>query len=150
MQTKNFWHDNKVLILGLVSAVSIALYQFVGTEVTDWTVVGYAGAIAVGSYLSRNLRGQWATIAGFIGTAATTIYTAHKTGGDVDMNQLIFQALVAFGLAVAPPPKPLAYEQTPTMEIAKAEAVEIQELQKEQKNADTPTSTTTVPATVVT
>lgn len=133
---KKFLQTNKVLISGLVTAVLMSVYQLKFDTTVDWVLVGYTAFIAGGSFLANKLRGQWATIAGVVLPTAAIVYQAHAAHTHVDFGKLLLAMAVQVGLAVSPPPKSLAYEKSPTIEQAKAEAEIIQQ---------TTTTTTTIP-----
>lgn len=114
----NFWNNNKVLIIGLLSAVALALNEiFVKGDYNTKALV-FAAFIAALSFLANNLRGQWATIAGILGTTIATYVTMDQTG-NVSWPQLIMQAVIALLAVVAPPAKSRGYEHTVTIEGAR-------------------------------
>lgn len=116
---------NKVLLLGLLGSVLVVLQQFFSEATVDYKVVGFGVGIAILSFLAKNLRGQWASIAGLLGTSVATIAATIQTGGKVTWIQVILGLLVAILGIVAPPAKSLSYEQTSTETAAKAEAAQI-------------------------
>lgn len=97
-----FFAAHKVFILGGLSAVGIALQQFLGTPAVDYKVVGFALVIAILSYAAKNLTGVAASILGVVGSAIATISTV-ATGGTVSWNQLAISTIVAFIGVVAGP-----------------------------------------------
>lgn len=120
----NFFQKNWVFISGLISAIVVVLQQYTGGEPIDLKVIGFAALMAVLAYLANQWRGKGVTITGIIGVLAATFSTI-QMGQKIEWTQLILQAVVAIGMAVAPPPKPAGYEQTRTIENAKAEGQEI-------------------------
>jgi hypothetical protein len=120
----NFFQKNWVFISGLISAIVVAIQQFTTGEPADLKVVGFAALMAVLSYVANQWRGKGVTVTGIIGVLAATFSTI-QLGQHIEWTQLILQAVVAIGMAVAPPPKPEGYEQTPTIENAKAQGKEI-------------------------
>lgn len=122
---KEFFEKNKVLILGGLSSIGVALSAFLGQPEIDLKVLGFAVITAVLSYLANTLRGQWVSIIGILGTLLTTYMTQAQTG-TITWNQLILQAIVAFITVIAPPAKPLGYEKSAVIETAKAEGQAIQ------------------------
>jgi uncharacterized membrane protein len=118
MQT--FFLKNKVFLIGLAGAITVVLQQFVGQLTVDWKVVGYAVGMAVLSYISNQWRGQGVTILGIFGTLAGTFYAISSTG-TFTWGQFIVSSMFAMLAAVAPPPKPLSYEQNATIVAAKTE-----------------------------
>lgn len=105
----SFFSAHKVLILGGLSALGIALQQFIGQQQTDYKIVGFAALLAVLSYLAKNLTGVAASILAIVGSAVATIATS-ASGAAIGWPQLILSALVAIlgVLAPAPQQKPSA------------------------------------------
>lgn len=120
----NFFQKNWVFISGLISAAVVAIQQYLGNGTPDLKVVGFAVVMAILSYLANQWRGKGVTVVGIIGVLAATFSTI-QFGQKVEWTQLILQAVVAVGMAVAPPPKPQGYEQTNTIESAKLEGAKI-------------------------
>ncbi len=120
----NFFQKNWVFISGLISALVVVLQQFTTGEPKDIKIIGFAALMALLSYLANQWRGKGVTVTGIIGVLAATFSTI-QMGQHVEWTQLILQALVAIGMAVAPPPKPAGYEKTQTIENAKALGKEI-------------------------
>lgn len=113
-----FFNDNKVMIVGLLSAVALALNEiFVKGDYNTKALV-FSAFIAALSFLANNLRGQWSTIAGILGTSLSTYLTMDQTG-TISWPQLILQAVIAILAVVAPPAKSRGYEHTTTIENAK-------------------------------
>lgn len=123
MQT--FLNNNKVLLLGILGAIGIVLQQYVGVTTPDYKVICFGVAIAIISYLANNLRGQWVTILGILGSALSTIATAIQSGNKISWFQLIITIMLAIIAAVAPSGKSVSYENTPTITAAKAQAAAI-------------------------
>jgi hypothetical protein len=115
-----FWNDNKVLIIGLLSAVALALNEIFKTGGASTKALVFAAFVAALSFLANNLRGQWASIAGILGTTLATYITMDQTGS-VSWQQLILQAVVALLAVVSPPAKSRGYEHTQTIENAKSQ-----------------------------
>ena len=115
----NFWQANQVLLTGLISAIAIALQQFMGTgNPTDWKVIGFAVLLAIASWAGNNLRGKGVSVVGLLGVAGYAL-TSVAVNGTINLNQLILAFLVGMGALVAPPPKNESYEQSPTIVAAK-------------------------------
>jgi uncharacterized membrane protein len=114
----SFFNDNKVLIIGLFSAVALALNEVFSKGDYNSKALVFAAFIAALSFLANNLRGQWATIAGILGTTLSTYITMDQTG-NISWPQLIMQAVIALLAVVAPPAKSRGYEHTQTIENAK-------------------------------
>lgn len=115
---QNFFQRNKVLIIGLLASICASLYEFTSAPSVNWLVVGFSAYTAGLSYLANKLRGQWATIIGVMLSLGATLYTQIDTH-HVNVGQLILTALVTFGMAIAPPPKPVTYEHNATIVDAK-------------------------------
>jgi hypothetical protein len=75
-----FLNDYKVLIIGLLSAVALALNEVFKTGGASTKALVFAAFVAAVSFLANNLRGQWATIAGIVGTTLTTYITMEQNG----------------------------------------------------------------------
>lgn len=120
----NFFQKNWVFISGLISAIVVVLQQYTGGQSADLKVVGFAVLMAILSYFANQWRGKGVTVTGIIGVLAAT-FSSIQLGQHIEWTQLILQAVVAIGMAVAPPPKPAGYEQTQTIQNAKALGKEI-------------------------
>lgn len=114
----SFFNDNKVLIIGLLSAVALAMNELFVKGQSSTKALVFAAFIAALSFLANNLRGQWATIAGILGTSLATYVTMDQTG-TISWPQLIMQAVIALLAVVAPPAKSRGYEHSNTIEQAK-------------------------------
>ena len=137
MEQQNFFQKYKVLIFGLFTAILTVLYGFLGNPVTDWIAVGYACFIAAGSYLARNLRGQWITIIpGIILPTAAVIYDAHAKHTDLNIGYLIVGVSLQVLAAMSSPPKDRTYEHSPTIVQAKVEAEQIKTEVAQLKQVD--------------
>jgi hypothetical protein len=101
---KQFLQKHKVFLIGLASALVMALYEFMGQDITDWWVVGYAGFVAVVTYLARNTEGQWVTISTTLLAAGAMIYQAHSSGNSVNVFDLVVViAINLLGIAARAP-----------------------------------------------
>lgn len=114
----NFFNKNKVLLLGLLGAAAVAIQGFIGQAQIEWKAVGFAVLMAVLSYIANEWRGQGVTIIGILGTLAYTFVQLQQTG-TFTWNQFILMGIAAILAAVAPPPKPLTYEENPMITRAK-------------------------------
>lgn len=121
--------DNKVFLIGLASAVALALQQFLGTADVNWKAVTFAAFIAGLSYIANAWRGQGVTILGIIGTVSGVFVTLNQTGM-FSWSQFLLTSVAAILAAVAPPPKLNEYEKSEAIEEAKAEAEDIKEKKK--------------------
>lgn len=115
---KSFFNKYKVLIIGLLTAVALPLNDLITTGETSAKVLAFASVTALLSYAARNFRGQWATIAGFLGTTVAT-YLTMQENGSVSWAQLVLQLLLQLLAAAAPPAKSRGYENTDLIESAK-------------------------------
>jgi hypothetical protein len=120
-----FFNANKVFILGLLGAIGVTLDQYVNQTTPDYKVIGFAVVSAILSYFAKNLRGQWASIAGLLGMEFTTYMTAVESGNKVSWFQLVGSFVVSIIAVVAPPAKPLSYEKSDVIQTAKQEADQI-------------------------
>lgn len=118
---KEFLHKNKVLIVGLLSAIALPVYELIQKGETSAKVIAMSAAVALTAYLSRNLRGQWGTIAGIIGTMLATYITQDQTGQPISWAQIVLQGVILFLAASSAPAKSVGYEQAPVIAQAKQE-----------------------------
>lgn len=121
MAFSDWFTKNKVLIIGLLSAIALPVYDLVSKGVTSTMDIAMAGAVALTAYLSRNLRGQWQTIATAVGTVLATYLTQQSTGHPISGFQLVMQFIVLFLGASAAPAKSIGYEKTSVIMEAKKE-----------------------------
>lgn len=124
MTFSEWFTKNKVLIIGLASAIALSLYELVSKGETSTKVFIVSAAVAITSFLSRNLRGQWQTIAAIIGTVLAT-YIAQDQTGNVSWAQLFLQGIILFLGASSSPAKSIGYEKTPVIAEAKKEGEQI-------------------------
>ncbi len=117
---QTFFNENKVLIFGLLSAVALTLNEMFGAGEASPKVLVFAGLVAAASFLAKNLRGQWATIAGLVGTAITTYLTMEQQGS-ISWAQLVLQVVIGFLAITMPPAKSVGYERTQLITEAKAQ-----------------------------
>lgn len=130
---QSWFNRNKVLFIGLLSAVAVAMTPFVQTgdvgDTVTWAAIGYAAMLATIAFLGNAWRGQGATLFGVIGTALTTISNLLVSGSDIPPRQFIIQVVlqtfIAFALAVGPDPKSRGYEHSQPIIEAKKEGEEI-------------------------
>lgn len=110
----------KVFLTGLAGAVALAVNQLlsVSGHSDDLKIYLYAGLMAVLSYLSTQWRGQGMTITGIIGTLSYVFVNMHNSG-TFTWTEFMLSGFVALLSIVAPPPKPLSYEHSPTIVDAK-------------------------------
>lgn len=127
---KEFWSKNKVFVLGLLSALAVAITPFVQnadqSEEVRWSTVGFAVLMAILAYLAKSWRGQGLSILGIVGNIAGVATTLLTQGTDVSSKnfylQLILQTFLAILAAAAPDPKNRLYEQQPAIKDAKMQA----------------------------
>ncbi len=113
-----FISKNKVLLLGILGAISVAIKGFIGQDTIEWKAVGFAALMAVLSYIANEWRGQGVTIIGILGTLAYT-FVQLQNSGTFTWNQFILMSVAAILAAVSPPPKPRSYEEDPLIHNAK-------------------------------
>lgn len=118
---KEWFDKNKVLIIGLLSAIALPIYDLISKGETSTKVIVMAAAVALTSYLARNLRGQWQTIAGIVATVLATYIAQEQSGQPISWTQLILQGVILFLGASSSPAKSLGYEKTATIVAAKSE-----------------------------
>lgn len=131
---KEFFMKNKVLLLGLMSAIAVAITPFVQNgdpgQVVKWSAVGFAVLIATLSYLGNAWRGQGMTLLGLLGngfaTAGSLLVQGSHTDPGLFILQLVIQTFIAISMAAQPDPKSRGYENSPTIREAKKEGEEIQ------------------------
>jgi len=116
---QDFFNKNKVLIVGLLSAVALTLNELFVKGETSTKALVFAAFLAAIGFLANNLRGQWATIAGILGTALST-YVTMEQQGSISWPQLILQAVLAVLAMFAPPTKSRGYEHTSVIEQARS------------------------------
>lgn len=121
----NWFEKNKVLLIGLLAAIIMDLQQVLSEPQVDWRVIGLSVAIVVTSFLSKNLRGQWITILGSVGASLSIILTSVSGHVPISWFQIVSTLVLNILSAVSPAGKSLAYEQSPTVETAKAQAKQI-------------------------
>lgn len=111
-------NKNKVLLIGLLAAVALPINDLLTQGQTSKKVLVFAGVTALLSFAARNLRGQWATIAGLIGTTVTYYLTMDNTG-NIEWSKIIMFFIVQALAIVAPPAKNRDYEHADTIVEAK-------------------------------
>lgn len=121
---KNFIQKNKVFLIGLLGSITVVLQQFIGQPSIDWKVLGFGALIAALSYVANQWRGQGVTVIGILGTLAGTFVSIQSTG-HFSWTQFAISCAVALLAAVSPPPKPLEYEKSETIQQAKKESSDL-------------------------
>lgn len=139
-----WFSTNKVLLIGLLSAIVMDVQQVLSTPPIDYRVIILSVGIVVTSFLSKNLRGQWITILGSVGASLTVILTSVSAHTPISWYQLVTTLVLNVLAAVAPAGKSLAYEQSPTIEAAKAQAATIDSSKVPPVNPPVQTNTPTV------
>jgi hypothetical protein len=121
---QNWFYQNKVVIVGLLTAVLLAVQEAMKAGESSIKVFVFAGILAAISFLANNLRGQVATIIGIVGTAISTYVTMDQTGS-VSWSQIVLQTMLALLAVFAPPAKSKGYEYTQTIQQAKTQGERI-------------------------
>lgn len=123
---KSFWLKNKVFILGLLSAIALAIQPFASNtqEEVKWKVVAFAVLIATLSYFAKEWRGQGLSIVGILGNVSAVFVTVANTG-NFSWNQFILQLILAILTAAGADPKSRGYENTPIIKEAKKEGEQL-------------------------
>ncbi len=122
---KDFFMKNKVLIIGLLSAILLAISEIVKGNDASIKMLIFSAVVAGLSFLAKNLRGQAASIAGLIASALTAYLTQQETG-HVSWAQIVTQTLIALLGIWASPAKSVGYEKTDIIVEAKKSGEEIQ------------------------
>lgn len=117
---QDFLNKYKVLIVGLLMAIALPVQELITTGAASTQVLVFAAFTAALSYVARNFRGQWATIAGLLGTTLAT-YLTMQTAGAISWSQLVIQFVISILAALTPPAKSRGYENTPEIKVAKKE-----------------------------
>lgn len=116
-----FFGKYKVLIIGLLSAIALPVYDLIQHGETSTKVIVMAAAAALTAYLSRNLRGQAGTIAAIVGTMLATYVTQDQTGQPISWAQIFLQGVILYLGAASAPPKSRGYEHSDIIMEAKKE-----------------------------
>lgn len=122
---KNIFQQNKVLIVGLLSSVLLAVSELVKGGNASIKLLVFSGFIAGATFLARNLRGQWATISGILASALTA-YLTQSESGHVSWAQIVTQMAIALLGILAAPAKSVGYERSAPIVEAKTEGEIIQ------------------------
>lgn len=117
---KNFLEKNKVFLLGLFAAIILPANELIQSGVIDFKVILFAVGTAGLSFLARNLRGQWASIAGALGSTFSLLIVQLQTG-EVQWAPLVSALLVQIMAIFLPPAKSIGYEQASVIKDAKEE-----------------------------
>lgn len=122
---KKWLNENKVLLFGAIGAIAVILQQYIDQPVVDYKIIGFAVVAGIAAYFAKNLRGQWASIVGIFGNLVGVVATQVADHKPISWMQLIIQAVVMFGMVVAPPAKSVNYERTDIIKEAKTEAAQV-------------------------
>jgi hypothetical protein len=137
---------NKVLLFGLASAIAINVQQYFTTnEILNWPAILLSSGIVITSFLAKNLRGQWITILGSVGSFFTVLLNSIDSNTPIVWRTAILTLVVSILAAVAPAGKSLSYEQSGPVETAKAEAKAIDAAKKPPVNPPVQTETPKTP-----
>jgi len=119
---QTFWNKNKVFILGLLGAATVALQPFVGQadDAIKLKAVAFSLMMAVLSYFAKEWRGQALSITGIIGNLAGVFVTLQEAQ-QFTWIQFILQGVLAIIAVAAPDPKSRGYEQSSAIKSAKQE-----------------------------
>lgn len=121
---KEWFNAHKVLILGLLASVALPINDLITQGETSTKVIVFSAITAILTFLARNLRGQWVTIAGILGTTFTYYITMDSTG-NIEWGKIIMFVVMQVFAIVAPPAKSRGYEHTDIIAEAKAEGEQI-------------------------
>ena len=113
-----FFTKYKVFIFGLLASVAVTVEQF-ATGTSDYKVIGYAILMAVVSFFAKNVKGQWATIVGIVGTTLASIIPGLENHTPISWLQIAGQTIAAIlaifiptGGTVTPTPTPVTTKTT--------------------------------------
>ncbi len=122
----SFWNKNKVFILGLIGAVTLAIQPFATntSEEVKWKLIGFAALVATTSYFARNWRGQGVSVLNVLGQVAGAM-TVVLQSGNWRWDQMILQIMIGIGLFAMPDPKSRGYEHSELIKEAKKEGEQI-------------------------
>lgn len=123
-QIQAFFAANKVFIMGLLGAIIIAVIN-VSDEGLTWSGFAMPAVLAITSYIGKNLRGQWSSIAGIfftviIGLVQSKINHVPFHFDAAGFKLIMLQVATLYFGYVAPPAKPASYETNPVIEKAKS------------------------------
>lgn len=103
---KYFIQKNYVFVSAILSAILLAMQQFMTTGPIDWLALLYAVFIAVAGTTANQWKGKGITLTGIIGTVANVFVTVNDTG-QFTCSQFIlsvlFALLTAFLSSLKPP-----------------------------------------------
>lgn len=122
---KQFLIKNKVVIIGVATAIALAISELVKGGEASTKVLIFSAMIAGASWVARNLRGQWATISGLVGNSLAAYLTMQETG-NVSYAQLLLQFIISLLAVIAAPAKSIGYEKSEVIKEAKKEGEAIQ------------------------
>jgi len=91
---------NKVFLVGLLTAVLVAVAPLLQGEMISVYSVGFAIVLAAGSYLSRNMQGQVWTMVGIVVAAATNFFTAHPAPDGLTLKYVIVSWIVPVAIQI--------------------------------------------------
>jgi len=137
---------NKVLIFGILSAVAMNVEQyFSASSGFSWPIILLSSGVVITSFLAKNLRGQWITILGSVGSFMTVLLNSLDSHTPIVWRTAIITLVVNILAAVAPAGKSLSYEQSPNVEAAKAQAKAIDASKKPPVHPPVETNTPQTP-----
>lgn len=131
---KAFLLANKVIIFGLIAAGAMTYQQLSSQFPTDYKVLIFAAIVAALGFLSKNLRGQWASILGSLLPSLGVVLDQMETHTHISTGALIGGIALALSGVFAPPAKSLSYEKTPEIVAAKKDAADIDASAQPPKN----------------
>lgn len=126
---RDWFGRNKVIFFGvlqLVITTIIEVFDQHGEDAISAWVIGYSVAVAVLSFLARNARGQWATIATSMLSSIVVLGSLHDSGVVLTWTVIMIRIVLPFGLALIglflPPVKNRNYENSATIMAAKSQS----------------------------
>lgn len=120
MKNKTIFGKWGVFIVGVLSAIAVALEPMVTNVEANTQTYVLAGLIAVLSFLAKEWRGKGMTIFGLVGAAAYAAVIQLQTGQPIGWGQFALIIFIKTIFAVIPQPKPDTYEHNEAIVEAKA------------------------------
>ncbi len=120
MNNIKYWlNAHKVLLIGLITAIAMPVYDLIQNGETSTKVIVLAAATALISWLGRNMRGQWVTIVGILGS--TVVTKLGEEGEVLNWKAVALQVIIQMLALATPAPKSRGYEETDIIMEAKRE-----------------------------
>lgn len=95
---KKFIIENKVFVVAVLSAITMAVQQFLGQPPVNFKALGFAVLMAVIGVVANQWKLKGLTIMGILGTVANAVQSVYATG-NFTWNEFIVSAGIALLLA---------------------------------------------------